>query len=80
MHLWQKGDKQIIKDYGQIFEAKSGWGEKLEEYNVSWIFVPGLSPLHKAVWHNPRWQQIYNDPFSVVFTKVTSPKTRLLTL
>ena len=80
MHLWEKGDQKIIEDYGQIFEARPGWEEKLEEYNVSWIFVPGLSPLHKAVWYHPNWQQIYNDRFSVVFIKLTSPKTCLLNL
>jgi len=69
MHLWQKDSRKIIEDYGQIFEAKPGWEEKLEKYDVSWIFVPGLSPLHLAVWHHPHWQQVYDDPFSVIFVR-----------
>lgn len=60
--------EQISKDYVSLRDCKNGWQKLIENYNISWIFIPPSSSLAKQISNDARWQLLFKDQSSCIFS------------
>lgn len=61
--------KDFITNYTDIYFAKSGWEEKLEQDHIEHVFVESDSMLADAISQSSLWELSYQDKISVIFSR-----------
>lgn len=59
----------LVRDYLDIVNARTGWQEKLAQYDVRWVIVPPQRPLATELARSEHWRQVYHDEGAGVWVK-----------
>jgi len=59
----------FMTDYIDIHFTNPGWEEKLDQKNVQLVFVESDSNLANALQQSMKWEEVYKDQQSVIFSK-----------
>ncbi|HUR71868.1 MAG TPA: hypothetical protein VMZ02_07770, partial [Candidatus Limnocylindrales bacterium] len=58
-----------VREYLTISQAKDGWEELLEKYQLTWVFHEPTSMLSKILLERTDWRLIYSDKVANIFVK-----------
>ncbi len=58
--------EQHIRDYQRLVGAQLGWQKLLEERKIDVVCLRPNAPLVLALKDDPRWVEVYADPYAVV--------------
>lgn len=64
----------VRQEYFRFYWVRPGWGAFLEAWPHEMLAIPANNPLHDAVKSTGAWQEVYNDPLSVLFVKTGEEK------
>ena len=56
----------LVADYLTAFNARDGWQDILEEYEVNWVILPCDAPLVEALEADTQWHILYQDGVSAI--------------
>jgi hypothetical protein len=60
---------EFMSDYIEIHFANPGWEEKLDQKNARLVIVESDSSLANALQQSTKWEMIYEDQQSMIFSK-----------
>jgi hypothetical protein len=64
----------VRQEYFSFYWVRPGWGAFLEAWPHEMLAIPANNPLHDAVKSTGIWQEVYEDPLSVLFVKTGEEK------
>ncbi len=59
----------LVREYLQVINARAGWENVLEKYNVAWVIVPPQRALANELARSDKWREIFRDENAVVWVK-----------
>jgi hypothetical protein len=59
----------FLRKYLKVQATKPGFGETLEEHDVSWVLMPTDDALPTQLACEPGWEQVYRDDVAVIYLR-----------
>lgn len=59
----------LVREYLDVINARAGWEQILEKYNVRWVLIPPERALARELSRSANWRQIYADASAGVWVK-----------
>ena len=59
----------LAADYLTVLNARKGWKDILEEYEIDWVLLPRDVPLVEMLKTDSRWRTLYEDNISIILKK-----------
>jgi hypothetical protein len=59
----------FTRQYEGIIRGEEDWEAELSRYHVNWIIIPREAGLAGAAGSSAGWQQVYEDPLTVIFVR-----------
>lgn len=79
MPAWRIGDRWILKDYVDLYEADVPRVGVLDKYAVDWALLKRDSVLARTLAGAPAWRKEYEDAKVVIYGRETSPAREAVT-
>jgi hypothetical protein len=61
---------KVFDDYRCMQHCKAGWKELLDQYNISWVYMPPQTEIAQQLEHAKRWKEAYKDQTAEIFTRL----------
>lgn len=61
--------EQLARRYLTALDAKPGWREVLDDYDVSWTLTRSAAPLNQLLALDPAWRLEYQDPVATIYRR-----------
>jgi hypothetical protein len=58
----------FLRSYLKTIHVEPGWEESLDQHPAAYLVVPKTSALASILLETPRWQPIYSDDVTTVFS------------
>lgn len=59
----------LLQDYWHMVNCDANYNQLLEHYNINWVFLDPRENLSKMLAKSPKWQLLYSDSRSVIFSR-----------
>lgn len=59
----------LLQDYWHMVNCDANYNQLLEHYNIDWVFLAPRENLSKMLAKSPKWQLLYSDNTSVIFSR-----------
>lgn len=69
MAHWKTKDREILKEYADIYAMPDNFDELIEKYDISWVFIEKNSYMGKILALTPGWTEAYSDETAIIFRK-----------
>lgn len=70
MAHWKTKDREILKEYADIYSMPGNFDELIEKYDISWALVEKNSFMGRILKLTPGWDNIYEDDLAIILRKV----------
>lgn len=70
MAHWKTKDREILKEYADIYSMPDNFDELIEKYDISWVLVQKGSFMGRMLKLTPGWDDIYEDDLAIILRKV----------
>lgn len=71
MAIWNRGPKNVYRDWQAITRLDENWRELLNAYRVNWVFLRQDHRLVELLRHDPAWREVYSDTKATVIIRNT---------
>lgn len=61
--------ESLAHEYLDTMNAKDGWQDTLQKYNVQWVIIPSQRPLAQALKQSAAWREAYRDEGAVIWVR-----------
>lgn len=61
--------EDLVRDYYQVLEAKPGWEETAQAYQITWMLIPTNARIVHDTSDSDRWQVLYQDDVATILRK-----------
>lgn len=61
--------EEFVSNYAEIYHAKIGWEDKLDQAKIQIVFIESDSLMADALRQSPNWKILFEDDLSVIFNK-----------
>ncbi len=69
MAHWKTKEREILREYADIYSVPDNFDELIEKYDISWVLVERNSFMGKILKLTPGWESIYEDDLAVILRK-----------
>ncbi|HZQ07198.1 MAG TPA: hypothetical protein VFD70_11505, partial [Anaerolineae bacterium] len=59
----------LTRDFLDMVNAREGWQDKLDAYNVQWVILPRDRPLARELARSDSWREWYRDESAEVWVR-----------
>lgn len=70
--------RAMFEDYQTMVEARPGWKQLLERYDIAWVLIDRKKPLAKVLRLVEGWHLVYGDRRDVLFVRQGPPNEEVL--
>lgn len=60
--------EDLTRQYEQVITLKPGWQQVFRTYDISWVLIPGETPLASYLEASEDWEIVYSDQTADIFT------------
>lgn len=69
MAHWKTKDREILKEYADIYSMPDNFDELIEKYDISWVLVEKNSFMGRMLKLTPGWNDLYEDDLAIILRK-----------